>query len=165
MEDKPLTTFIPKRRKIKTFVATRTHIPTTYTYIPDTIPDTYIPETKAKKKRSRFLKLLKRVFGFLWGVFLKVFEIAFLVVASIIFGVVMGIISWLEEESAASARRNYEEEERRRKEEEEERRRREEEWWVEENERYRKWLAWKYYEDMIQTGQTPGPNPYQNPYL
>ncbi len=170
MEDKPLTTFIPKRRKIKTFVATSTYMPTTYTYIPDTIPDTYIPETKAKKKRSRFLKLLKRVFGFLWGVLGKVFEIAFLAVLILLFGVVMGIISWLEEESAASARRNYEEEERRKKEEEEERRRREEEWlwWLEESERQRQYYEkfwgqmqyWNYEQRKREEGRESDPNPY-----
>jgi len=127
---------------------------------------TYMPKKKAqkKKKRSRLLKLVKSVFGFLWKVLSKVFEIATITVAILLFGVVMGIISWLEEESSTSARRNYEEEEeekrkRKREEEEEEWR----EWWKRENERYRKFLLWDDYEYKIQTGQAPGPNPYQYP--
>jgi len=171
MEDKPLVTLIPKRRRIKTFVASSTYMPTTYTYI---IPDTYIPDiptkkAQKKKKRSRLLKLVKSVFGFLWKVLSKVFKTTITTVAIIIFGVVIGIIGWLEEELSTSARRSYEEEEERRKEEEEERRKREEEaerrreWWKRENERYIQWLRWYDYEYKIQSGQAPGPNPYKYP--
>ncbi|MEM0325771.1 MAG: hypothetical protein QW733_01895 [Desulfurococcaceae archaeon] len=159
MEDKPL------RRKIKTFVATRTHIPATYTYIsdtiPDTIPDTYIPEKKAKKKRSRFLKLLKRVFGFLWGVFLKVVEIAFLIVVLFVWGLLEGIAR-----GSDADEREWE----RRKKEEEEKRKREEawRWWMEESERQKQYYEkswgqmqyWNYEHRKREEGRESDPNPY-----
>lgn len=171
MEDKPLVTLIPKRKRIKTFVATSTYMPTTYTYIPDTyIPDIPTKKAQKKKKRSRLLKLVKSVFGFLWKVLAKVFEITIIAVAIIIFGVVMGIIAWLEEESSASARRNYEEEEERRKKEEEERRRREKEWlwWLEEGERQKQYYEklwgqmqyWNYEHRKREEGRESDPNPY-----
>jgi len=133
---------------------------------------TYMPKKKAqkKKKRSRLLKLVKSVFGFMWKVLSKVFEIAIITVAILLFGVVMGIISWLEEESSTSARRSYEEEEERRKKEEEERRRREEEWrwWLEEGERQKRYYEklwgqmqyWNYEHRKREEGRESDPNPY-----